>query len=190
MRILKVVVALLIVSLTASCYTTPSGRQPGKWVLMYPVNRALDVADIVSVGAGPVVGLYADVHATRALQLGAGGGAGMQAGWWPDRELGLRTGGVSGLHIGPFSFANMHFGESAAEDAEFREYALRGSNCPGYPIFHEDLDYWAVGAKLIAGVVGFQFDIHPTEIGDALLGFLFIDIMQDDIGNEPVETEG
>jgi hypothetical protein len=174
--------------LTASCYTTPSGKQPGRWVLMYPVNRALDVADIVSVGAGPVVGLYGDLHATRALQIGAGGGAGMQWGWWRKRHLGLRAGGVSGIHFGPFSCANVHFSEGGGEGAEVTEYALRGANCPGYPIFESDLDYWAIGGKLIAGVVGLELDIHPTEIVDALLGFVFIDIMQDDIGNQPVEA--
>jgi hypothetical protein len=185
MRVCRFAVALLVLSLTASCYTTPSGRQPGRWALMYPVNRALDLADIVSVGAGPVVGLSADVHATRALQIGAGGGAGVQAGWWPGRYAGLMAGGVTGVHFGPFSYADVHFGEGGAEAAEIREYKLRGSNCPGYPVFQEDLDYWAVGAKVIAGVVGLEFDIHPTQIADALLGFLFIDIMQDDIGNQP-----
>jgi hypothetical protein len=187
MRLARCAVLAVLMLSAVGCYTTPSGRRPGLWFAMYPINRVLDVADVVSVAAGPGLGLYGDVHATRALQVGGGGGVGILAGWWRPRECGLRTGGVTGLFLGPVGWANMDFARGGTLGLEADEYELRGWTCPSDPVFAErGMDYWAIGAKAIVGVVAAQVDIHPVEIVDAVLGIVFIDIMQDDIGNKPV----
>ena len=42
------------------------------------------------------------------------------------------------------------------------------------------MDYWSVGAEVTVLPVGVSIGIHPVEILDAALGFLFIDIKKDD----------
>lgn len=182
------VLAALLLSATG-CYTTPSGKKPGLWMAMYPVNRVLDVADIVSVGAGPGLGLYGDVHATRAFQVGGGGGIAILGGWWLPRELGVRTGGMSGLYLGPLALANVNFARAGTLGVEGVEYKLRGWNTPDNPVYTEQgMDYWALGGKVVVGVLAASIDVHPTEMADALLGFVFVDFMEDDIGNRPVSA--
>ena len=44
-------------------------------IAYYPVNRLLDLLDIVSVQVGFGFGVHANAHATRAVQAGFGGSA-------------------------------------------------------------------------------------------------------------------
>jgi hypothetical protein len=184
MRRASLAVACTIVLFCSACTATESGKKPGLWVAMYPVNRLLDVADIVSLGVGIEPGVYLDVHATRLAQLGGGFGGGTEVGWWPHRELGLRAGSISGLHIGPWSGAKMTFSRVGTRGQESLEYQLLGINTPGAPIFQEQVDYLGIGARIMM-LVGLNFELHPVEVLDAVLGFAFIDFKEDDIGNRP-----
>ena len=50
MRKARVAVVCLMVLFLSACTATESGKKPGLWVVMYPVNRLLDFTDIVSLG--------------------------------------------------------------------------------------------------------------------------------------------
>ena len=95
------------VFLMTGCASTPAGsggnRNTALWIATYPVNRVLDVLDVVSVSVGPGGGLYADVHATRAAQLSLGIAADVGVGWWYQRELGLSAEAIYGAGFGPWS---------------------------------------------------------------------------------------
>ena len=43
------------------------------------------------------------------------------------------------------------------------------------------VDFWEIGGSLGAAVIEADVSIHPVEILDALLGFFFIDISDDDL---------
>ncbi len=179
----RLVAVLAVVLLLPAC-TTAEGRNPGLRVLMYPVNRVLDVADIVSLGVGLEPGVYLDAHVTRLVQLGGGVGGGTEVGWWPHRELGLRAGTIGALHLGPWSAAKMEFFRGGTRGGESLEYEMLGFNVPGDPVFREQLDYLGIGARLML-LLGLNFEFHPAEVLDAVLGILFIDFREDDIGNRP-----
>ena len=47
-------------------------------------------------------------------------------------------------------------------------------------VYQGDRDYWAVGARATALVVGAEARVHPLELADALAGFVFIDFLRAD----------
>jgi len=152
-------------------------------LVMYPVNRILDILDVVSVYVGLEGGLYADVHATRALQASAGAGGGAQVGWWQKRELAIGSAHVSGVALLPFSFeveSNSRAGTRGGREVGFR---LAGLNRPRDLAYQRYRDYWGVGGRAIALAVGAGVELHPVELVDALLGFVFVDFLHDDVGH-------
>ncbi len=57
-----------------------------------------------------------------------------------------------------------------------------GLHRPSNEIYQTFRDYWAVGFGLTAGLAGMDFDLHPVQLVDFLLGVLFIDFASDDYG--------
>ncbi|MEF8787810.1 MAG: hypothetical protein V5A84_01955 [Planctomycetota bacterium] len=161
----------------------PESDSTTLWLATYPVNRVLDLFDIVTVEVGPQGGAYVDVHATHALRTSAGGGGGVMLGWSQKRELAAGIGHVGGLGLMPFSVeggGTTRAGTAGARNASFHQVGL---NRPSDYIYQHRRDYWAVGARVIAGVAGARAEVHPVEIFDALTGWFFLDPLRDDIGS-------
>ena len=47
--------------------------------------------------------------------------------------------------------------------------------------YQEYLDYWAIGAKVGAGILGVEFEFHTVELADFLGGWFFWDPGNDDL---------
>jgi len=160
----------------------PKRESPALPLAMYPVNRILDILDVASVHVGLEGGLYADVHATRALQVAAGAGGGAQVGWWQKRELAAGAAHVSGVALLPFSFeveSNSRAGTRGGREVGF---GLAGLNRPHDLAYQRYRDYWGVGGRVSAVLVGAGVELHPVELVDAVLGFVFVDFLCDDVG--------
>jgi hypothetical protein len=178
----KVICTVAVLALTVSCASaTEPGNRPGVRIVAYPLNRALDMLDVFSIGVG--IGYGMEVHCTRAVQFGYLGALPV-VGWWPKRELGVQAGGYGDFSVGPFSEKTLKFKRMGTRGA--REVFLekeRALDVPSDPIYQEHLDYWGIGAAAYAFFMGAEFELHPVEVADLVCGFLFIDFMWDDIGH-------
>lgn len=153
------------------------------WAIgFYPVNRLLDLADVVSFHVGLEGGVMADAHLTRALQLGLGGGGGLQLGWWQKRDLGLGVGHAGEIALLPYSVANQGFARLGTGGLRSNSYNVVGLNTPAAPAFQRQADYWGCGVQAIVLLLGVSVEFHPVELADALGGFFLIDFLHDDVG--------
>ena len=57
---------------------------------------------------------------------------------------------------------------------------LTGVSEPGLALYQDYRDYWGIGAGVRVGVVGANVAVHPVQLLDLLLGFVGIDIGNDD----------
>jgi hypothetical protein len=151
-------------------------------IVAYPLNRVLDMLDVVSFGVG--IGYGMEVHCTRALQLSY-----MEVpscplvGWWPKRELATQFGGYQEAAFGPWSFKKHKYKRMGTRGAREIDIEHEGLDEPSDPIYQQHLDYWGIGAAAYAFFMGAEFEVHPVEIADLVCGILFIDFMWDDIGH-------
>jgi len=151
-------------------------------VLLYLPDRVLDIADVFSFDVHFGLGAYANVHATRAAQAGGGFRAVGGFGWHDQRSLGLQSqsvAGVAALGLGTQAYGASMVGTSGVYSTGD---AMAGLHRPSMAIYQEYLDYWAVGGSVTAAIVGVDFDFHPVEMIDALLGFTTYDLLNDDFG--------
>lgn len=126
-------------------------------VLLYPVNRILDIFDIfrINVGFGPGYGI--NVRATKALQAGVESystlrvGLGKESGIWNPRY------GIVYTESEPFT---------AGASVAYMGGRQRGT--------------MEVGTTVHLGVIGAEGAIDLAEIADFFLGFAMIDFKEDD----------
>lgn len=124
-------------------------------LLLYLPNRVIDLFDVVRFGVdvGPGIGVH--LQATDALQAKAitslSAGVGLQS----LRHSPIHVGSRAGLGVGPVE-GSAELGDWYQSPADFRveAYAL---------------------------LVGAHVAVEPVEILDAILGFLFIDLEDDDL---------
>jgi hypothetical protein len=154
----------------------------GLRIATYPLNRVLDVLDLVTVQVGPQGGIYADVHVTHALRLAAGGGGGVELGWSQKRELALGTGHRTGWALGPFALEGAGAARLGTHGARNTKFAAFGMNRPSDFSYQRYRDYWSIGGQAIVGAVGARLELHPVELVDLVAGILFADPLRDDIG--------
>lgn len=155
-------------------------------VLLYLPDRILDLLDLFSfdVHVGP--GLFLDLHVTRVAQVGVGGRFVGGLGWHEGRSLGGQFQGESALNI-PFVGTSAYLGGRAGTSGlAMTRQAIFDLHRPSDPMYQEWRDYWAVGVAATAGVAGVDFDLHPLELVDFIVGFATIDFLRDDFA----ETTG
>ena len=152
-------------------------------ILMYPINRFLDILDIVTLQVGLQGGLYVEAHATHSLAAGVGAGGGMEIGWAQKRDLAGGAGYVAGVSVLPFAFKEQGSADAGTRGAEAQRYATAGFASPADPVYQNYRDYWGVGGRIIALLVGVRIEVHPVEAADAVAGFLFLDFLRDDVGS-------
>jgi len=149
-------------------------------ILLYLPDRVLDLTDILSVDIHLGLGAFVNVHLTRAAQLGAGARGVGGVGWHDHRSLGFQGQAESGVAlpgVGAQAFSGAVAGTSGAFAAAD---ASAGAHRPSGRIYQRLRDYWAVGAALTAGPAGVDFDLHPVELADFLVGFAGVDLLHDD----------
>ena len=160
----------------------PQRESMALWFVMYPVNRVLDLLDVVSISVGLQGGLYLDAHATRAMQADFGAGGGMEIGWWQKRELAAGAAHVAGLALGPFETQGEGYTRVGTHGAKSTSFSMVGMSRPSDYEHQRFRDYWGIGARAIALIVGVEVEFHPVELADALSGVFFVDFLRDDIG--------
>lgn len=158
----------------------PIGRSPAARVLLYPVDRVLDLTDLVSADLGFGLGLLANVHATRALQVGAGFSGKAGVGWHRHRSLGMQTETEAGIvlpAVGTQAFAGARAGTSGILTGSD---GMAGLHRPSDDLYADYRDYWALGASATAVVIAVSADLHPVQVLDFLAGFVGLDPGRDD----------
>jgi hypothetical protein len=161
----------------------PADRHLVSRALLYLPDRFVDLCDVLSFDVHLGFGLWADVHATRALQAMAGTRSIQGLGWHERRSLGTRDQAESGftlLAIGAHASAGTLIGTSGVYG-----YAatLGGLHEPSDRPYQEIRDYWALGAAFTLAFVGMDFDFHPVQLADFAAGWLTVDFLNDDFAH-------
>lgn len=149
-------------------------------ILLYLPDRLLDLADVLSFDVHVGTLAHVNVHLTRAVQFGAGARAVAGLGWHDQRSFGTLTQAESGLALlgaGAQGYYGILAGTSGIKTTADGIAGLHG---PRDRLYQEFRDYWAIGLELTAGVVGLEFDFHPLDMVDFLLGWFTVDILNDD----------
>jgi len=161
----------------------PADRHFITRVLLYLPDRFVDLCDIVSFDAHLGFGLWADVHATRAIQALAGTRSITGIGWHERRSLGTRGQAESGLTLlalGAHASAGTLIGTSGVFGYTA---SIAGLHEPGDRPYQEIRDYWALGAAFTLAFVGLDFDFHPVQLADFAAGWLTVDFLNDDFSH-------
>ena len=126
-------------------------------VLLYPVNRVLDILDIFRLNIGFGLGYGINVRATKVLQAGVENyetvriGLGKESGIWSPRY------GIVYTEAEPFT---------AGASLAYMGGRQRGM--------------MEVGTTVHLGIIGADAAIDLAEIADFFLGFVLIDFKEDD----------
>ncbi len=152
-------------------------------VTLYFPNRILDILDVFSLNLGVGLTAHASLRATHAAEIGGGFSATAQMIKDQNRQYGFarRNGVYSG--IGPIVATNMERRPAFLLAKEYW-WDKDGLVSPSDEIFLQKegaYDFWEIGGSLGLGVIEADVSIHPVEILDAVLGFFFIDITDDDL---------
>ncbi len=152
-------------------------------VTLYFPNRVLDLLDVFSLNIGVGLTAHASLRATHELEIGGGVATTAQMVKDYNRQYGFasRNGYYSGA--GPFVSTNMERRPAVLLAKEYW-WDKDGLVTPSDEIFlpkEGAIDFWEIGGSLGLGVIEADVSIHPVEILDAVLGFFFIDISDDDL---------
>jgi len=156
-------------------------------LLFYLPNRVLDVTDIFSAGVMvPTVPknffagfVHVNAHATRAIQLGAGyTNENIAVGKGYKRRFLPRFTEQYELSAGPVTICK-HVVSGGNDSVDFKKVGMLLPT--DEPFAKGRMDYWGVGAEATALIVGVKAEVHPVEVFDAVLGFLFLDLAGDDL---------
>ena len=174
--------ALVAGQLPLQTRSTTSSVSPIYKVVFYIPNRIVDLIDIVSFGIGiPSVpylfpsSIHANAHVSRGFQAGVGTTHGLFLGksWSRDFAWALNH---TEFSVGPLTVTELK--HTAQTSAEVEKVGILVPS--DAPFAERRMDYWAVGAHAGLLPVAASVDVHPVELLDAVLGFLFIDILDDD----------
>ena len=152
-------------------------------VTLYFPNRVLDLLDVFSLNIGVGLTAHASLRATHELEIGGGVATTAQMVKDYNRQYGFasRNGYYSGA--GPFVSTNMERRPAVLLAKEYW-WDKDGLVTPSDEIFlpkEGAIDFWEIGGSLGLAVIEADVSIHPVEILDAVLGFFFIDISDDDL---------
>jgi len=149
--------------------------------LLYLPDRVLDLLDVFSFDVHLGWGLFLNLHVTRAVQLGAGGRVAAGLGWHDHRSFGVQTlseGEIVIPAVGLQGIAGLLAGTSGLYSVGDGLAGVHGPMAELYQVYR---DYWAVGFQATGLVGGIDFDFHPVEMADFLVGFSTVDFLHDDL---------
>ena len=178
--------AAVIIGIGMLFSASASVHAQSQWVdkvTLYCPNRVLDLLDAFSLNIGVGLTAHASLRVTHEAEIGGGFSATAQMIKDYNRQYGFarRNGVYSG--IGPFVSTNMERRPAFLLAKEYW-WDKDGLITPSDEIFMPKegaIDFWEIGGSLGLGVIEADVSIHPVEILDALLGFFFIDISDDDL---------
>lgn len=149
---------------------------------LYIPNRLIDSLDLFSVnlGVGPII--EAQMMATRAIWGGGGIGLAWKAYKGYNRQYGLGT--EQGWYWSFVFISGEEYGVVNNTSLVKKYFETRdGFPTPDrwpYDYFDGARDYWQIGGSLGFLITGDLY-VHPIEWVDFALGFLLIDIKDDDL---------
>lgn len=154
-----------------------------KMTLYFP-NRILDLMDTftLNIGGGPTA--HAELYATHSCK--AGGGITYTWRLMKDfnRQYGYAAQNGWGLYFPEFISEDLERRPASSLVKEFWQHSDGEMPSPSNPVFDPvegARDYWEIGGSLGAAIIDVDVSIHPVELLDAVLGFFFIDIRNDDL---------
>ena len=152
-------------------------------VTLYFPNRILDILDVFSLNIGVGLTAHASLRATHEVEIGGGVAATAQMIKDHNRQYGFARRDGAYSELGPLVSTNM---ERRPAYLLVKEYywdkdGLITQNEEHFLPKEGVADFWEIGGSLGLGVVEADVSIHPVEILDAVLGFFFIDITDDDL---------
>ena len=160
----------------------------GDTILLYIPNRIVDMMDVFSmtVGFGPAIG--AKVQCTKYIAVGGEVGFTAQMIKGINRQYGF---GVENGWDASFLMISAENRERDEAIGTVKNYYYSSTGVPSmdkipYDFHKGAQDFWAVGAK-IAALIEIKAEINPVEIVDFVLGWLFIDIKDDDFTGDDLE---
>jgi hypothetical protein len=155
-------------------------RSPAARVILYLPDRLLDLADLASLDLHLGFGLYANLHATRALQAGLGARGITGFGWHERRSLGIREQRESSFVLAALGAEASAGTLTGTSGIHAWSETLAGLQEPGDTLYQEVRDYWAVGAALTLLFIGVDLDFHPLQAADLVAGVATVDFLGDD----------
>ncbi len=182
-------IMLLVLALTTAVYAAPppsflkekvptkiidEGRplSLGKKIALYPVNRVLDLVDLLTFQFGFGFGLHANVHATRFLQAGLGATTTSKLGF-DGRDVGLcndTKAEISALCLSAERYKRQNaFGT-------FKDYTKKERPW----LYRDHRDYWGIGEEITFFIFNLGYELHVKEAPDFLLGIFGVDYRHDD----------
>ena len=150
-------------------------------IALYPIDRLADLVDLATFDVGVALGGAIHLHVTRVFQGGFGMGWQYGVGLVQPRIVGAQQEleiGVSALNYAQFQMTGRRSGITGPVATGSAD--VTGASTPDLGLYQDYRDYWSVGAGVRVGVVGANAAVHPVQFLDLLLGFLLIDIGNDD----------
>ena len=153
-------------------------------VTLYFPNRILDIMDVFTLNLGVGLTAHASLRVTHEAEIGGGFSATAQMVKDHNRQYGFarRNGVYSGF--GPYVATDMVRRPAYLLAKEYwwdKEGLVTPSDEVPFLPKEGAVDFWEIGGSLGLGVIEADVSIHPVEILDAVLGFFFIDISDDDL---------
>ncbi len=149
-------------------------------VFFYLPDRIFDMLDVFGfeINFGPQAG--AGFWMTRAMQAEAFLGTTAGIGIYQKRNIGGRTEALVELTLGPAGGTALAGARGGTGGADSTATALV-LHFPTAELYQEYRDYWALGAKVGAGFLGFEFEFHMVELVDFFGGWFLWDPLNDDL---------
>lgn len=167
----------------------PADRPLWARALLYVPDRLLDLGDVFSFDVHLGVGVLANLHFTRAVQVGAGLREVAGVGWHEQRSLGFQIQGDAQMLLPGFGAEAGHVGTLGTSGVNSASESTAGIIEPTDPLYQDYRDYWAVGGQVTAVFVGVDFDLHPVQLADFFAGWFGIDFLRDDFGRSRARTD-
>ena len=153
-------------------------------VTLYFPNRVLDLLDSFTLNIGVGLTAHASLRATHEVGIGGGYSATVQMVKDHNRQYGFaRRNGVYS-EVGPFVATDMERRPAYLLVKEYwwdKDGLVTPSDEIPFVPKEGAVDFWEIGGSLGLGVIEADVSIHPVEILDAVLGFFFIDVCDDDL---------
>lgn len=174
-----------IVLLFAALFISSSALH-AQWtdkLTLYLPNRIMDVMDTftINLGGGPT--LHGELFVTRACEVGGGLNYTFQLIKDHNRQYGWAAQNGYAAYFPFFAKEDLERRPASYFVKEYWQTA-QGVPSPKDPIYDSRngaRDFWEFGTALGLGVIDLKVSVHPVELLDAVLGFFFIDIRNDDM---------
>ena len=152
-------------------------------VTLYFPNRILDLLDSFTLNIGVGLTAHAALRATHEVEIGGGFSATAQMVKDYNRQYGFARRNGAYSEVGPIVAIDMERRPAylLAKEYWWDKDGLISPSDEKFLPKEGVVDFWEIGGSLGLAVVEADVSIHPVEILDALLGFFFIDISDDDL---------